>query len=91
MISAQKIGRVVEQVYSGTSLTMAVQDGPEAGQSVPHVHMHVIPRRKKDWKNNDDIYDALDSSHSVDSPHRQERTEQDMQKEAETLTAYFMP
>lgn len=28
----------------GGSFNIAVQDGPEAGQTVPHVHVHVIPR-----------------------------------------------
>lgn len=26
------------------AFNIAVQDGPEAGQTVPHVHVHVIPR-----------------------------------------------
>lgn len=26
------------------SFNIALQDGPEAGQTVPHVHVHVIPR-----------------------------------------------
>ncbi|TLD26860.1 hypothetical protein PspLS_04754 [Pyricularia sp. CBS 133598] len=30
----------------GGSFNIAVQDGPEAGQTVPHVHVHVIPRPK---------------------------------------------
>lgn len=32
----------------GGSFTVAVQDGPEAGQTVPHVHVHIIPRVKND-------------------------------------------
>ncbi|KAK4231396.1 HIT-like domain-containing protein [Podospora fimiseda] len=31
---------------SAGSFNIAVQDGPEAGQTVPHVHVHVIPRIK---------------------------------------------
>lgn len=35
------------------------QDGPEAGQTVPHVHIHIIPRKAGDFDNNDEIYDAV--------------------------------
>jgi bis(5'-adenosyl)-triphosphatase len=31
-----------------------------AGQTVPHVHVHIIPRKKGDWANNDDIYPEID-------------------------------
>ena len=34
----------------------APQDGRDAGQTVEHVHVHVIPRRPGDFVNNDDIY-----------------------------------
>ena len=33
-----------------------------AGQSVPHVHVHVLPRRPGDFKSNDDVYDAIDDA-----------------------------
>lgn len=39
------------------SFTIAVQDGPEAGQTVTHVHVHVIPRSKGDVGDQpDEIY-----------------------------------
>ncbi|KAF4126796.1 bis(5'-adenosyl)-triphosphatase [Geosmithia morbida] len=41
------------------SFTVAVQDGPEAGQTVPHVHVHVIPRTRGDLPRPDDIYVSL--------------------------------
>lgn len=28
--------------------TIAINDGPDAGQEVPHVHVHIIPRRPGD-------------------------------------------
>lgn len=33
--TVQKVGQVVERHYNGTSLTIAIQDGPEAGQTIP--------------------------------------------------------
>ncbi|KAF9319998.1 hypothetical protein BG003_007524 [Podila horticola] len=60
--SAQTIGRIVEKEYGGTSLTIACQDGPHAGQTVPHCHVHVIPRRLGDYVNNDDIYADIASN-----------------------------
>ncbi|KAL0073798.1 HIT-like domain-containing protein [Phycomyces blakesleeanus] len=89
MISAQKVGRVVEKFFKGTSLTMTIQDGPQAGQTVPHVHMHVIPRIKGDWANNDDIYDALDSKKGVDNDERKPRTTEEMKQEADQLSIFF--
>ncbi|EFX02631.1 hit domain containing protein [Grosmannia clavigera kw1407] len=31
-------------IHTGGGFNIAVQDGPDAGQTVPHVHVHVIPR-----------------------------------------------
>ncbi|KAJ5437513.1 Histidine triad (HIT) protein [Penicillium cf. griseofulvum] len=42
-LTVRRVGRMVERVYGATSLNIAVQDGAHAGQSVPHVHAHIIP------------------------------------------------
>ncbi|GAB5591208.1 Dinucleoside triphosphate hydrolase [Umbelopsis nana] len=95
ILSAQKIGKVIEKEFNGTSLTLAMQDGPQAGQTVPHVHIHIIPRRKGDWANNDDIYDELDGKQAaagikrVDNEERQPRSIDEMREEAERLRSFF--
>ncbi|CDS11410.1 hypothetical protein LRAMOSA03673 [Lichtheimia ramosa] len=91
MISAQTIGNVVEKQFGCTSLTTVIQDGPQAGQTVPHVHMHVIPRRMGDWANNDDIYEELGgkSKVRVDNEEREPRSAEEMKKEAEWLRTFF--
>jgi bis(5'-adenosyl)-triphosphatase len=42
-----------------TAFNVAVQDGRAAGQTVPHVHVHILPRTEGDVVRNDDIYDQL--------------------------------
>ncbi|KAL3486377.1 HIT-like domain-containing protein [Aspergillus germanicus] len=59
-LTVRRVGRMIERVYGATSLNIAIQDGTEAGQSVPHVHAHIIPRRRRDLSTVDAVYDKLD-------------------------------
>ena len=62
-LTVQRVGRMLERVYQASSLNIAIQDGVDAGQSVPHVHVHVIPRHYADLDNrggSDAIYDMMD-------------------------------
>lgn len=54
---------MLERVYGASALTVAVQDGKAAGQTVGHVHAHVIPRREGDMEGrggNDAVYEMLE-------------------------------
>lgn len=62
-LTVQRVGSMIERVYNGTSLNVAMQDGADAGQSVPHVHTHIIPRKKADLDDkggSDAIHDMLE-------------------------------
>ncbi|KAJ5505008.1 Histidine triad (HIT) protein [Penicillium fimorum] len=62
-LTVRRVGRMVERVYGATSLNIAIQDGVHAGQSVPHVHAHIIPRKAADLDHAggmDAVYDLLD-------------------------------
>ncbi|KAJ5112621.1 hypothetical protein N7532_000666 [Penicillium argentinense] len=62
-LTVRRVGRIVERVYGASSLNIAIQDGIYAGQSVPHVHAHIIPRKPADLDyrgGTDAIYDMLD-------------------------------
>eukprot|EP00112_Aurelia_sp_Birch-Aquarium-sp1_P017687 Seg4127.5 transcript_id=Seg4127.5/GoldUCD/mRNA.D3Y31 product="Bis 5'-adenosyl-triphosphatase" protein_id=Seg4127.5/GoldUCD/D3Y31 len=100
-ISTQMVSNVVKKEFSASSLSIAIQDGPEAGQTVPHVHVHILPRHKGDFGNNDDIYKKLeehdkeletvaDSFQKGDAPKQwKARSHEEMATEANKLRLYF--
>jgi bis(5'-adenosyl)-triphosphatase len=63
-LTVQRVSRMVERVFDASSLNIAIQDGVDAGQSVPHVHAHIIPRKKADLEEKggtDVIYEMMES------------------------------
>ncbi|KAF3334861.1 Bis(5'-adenosyl)-triphosphatase [Carex littledalei] len=87
--TARLVGSRLEKYHNATSLTLNIQDGPEAGQSVAHVHIHVVPRKVGDFERNDDIYDALDEKEKALKKkldldiERKDRTIEEMVREAD--------
>ncbi|KAI5806939.1 Bis-tetraphosphatase [Geopyxis carbonaria] len=61
--TVQLVGRKLEVIYAADALNIAIQDGEAAGQSVPHVHAHIIPRKNMDMgeEGSDKIYKLLES------------------------------
>ncbi|MCJ1467801.1 hypothetical protein MMC07_006426 [Pseudocyphellaria aurata] len=72
-LTVQHVGRMVERVYHASSLNIAIQDGADAGQSVPHVHAHIIPRQKADLDGSDAIYGMLEGEDGDVGKHLQQR------------------
>ncbi|CAH8456471.1 unnamed protein product [Dicrocoelium dendriticum] len=73
--------------FSATGLTVSFQDGVDAGQSVPHVHVHVLPRKPGDFARNDDIYQALQQHDKV--PDRVCRSLEAMASEAAEFRSLY--
>ncbi|XP_075994484.1 bis(5'-adenosyl)-triphosphatase [Genypterus blacodes] len=82
-LSTQRVASLVETHFNATSLTIAIQDGPAAGQTVKHVHVHVLPRKTGDFQRNDSVYEELQNHDREDEdvPARW-RSEEEMAAEA---------
>ncbi|KAI0053410.1 HIT-like protein [Auriscalpium vulgare] len=102
MLSVQRVGRAVERAYAADALTFACQDGRAAGQTVPHVHFHVLPRKAQgDRFAGDDVYPALERAEGELAPartheplrvdaeeDRQPRALEEMEREARWLAGF---
>lgn len=78
-ISAKKIGENLKNIYGIESIQYTIQDGIDAGQTVDHVHIHIIPIPKRRYNTNEDI----------DAPERVARSIEEMSKEAELYRQSF--
>ena len=47
MLASQRVQMMISEHYETTNLHLTIQDGPLAGQSVPHVHVHILPGTNK--------------------------------------------
>jgi histidine triad (HIT) family protein len=43
-----KVAGAVEAGSQVNASIIAIHNGPEAGQEVPHVHVHIVPRKRED-------------------------------------------
>ena len=77
-VSCQLVSSKLQSHFKTDALTISMQDGKAAGQSVPHVHWHILPRKEGDFENNDDIYRKLQAD---GTEIRIKRTEDEMEKE----------
>ncbi|KAK3905076.1 hypothetical protein C8A05DRAFT_31122 [Staphylotrichum tortipilum] len=54
---------MLERVHAASALTVPLQDGFDAGQSVPHVHVHLLLRKLADLDHEggpDAVYEKLE-------------------------------
>ncbi|XP_076917550.1 bifunctional bis(5'-adenosyl)-triphosphatase/adenylylsulfatase FHIT-like isoform X1 [Bidens hawaiensis] len=66
-------------------------DGPCSGQTVPHVHIHIVPRKGEGFENNDEIHDTINEKekerkkrHDLDK----QRTDRSMDEMAQEAAEY---
>jgi bis(5'-adenosyl)-triphosphatase len=65
VLFARRITRVLARAFAADGFDWTIQNGPSAGQTVPHLHLHVIPRHAGDLPDPGDWYPALMASESA--------------------------
>lgn len=73
------------KIHSTTSSTVNIQNGEFSGQTIEHVHCHLMPRRKGDFEHNDMIYIELAKHDNPELELSQRRPISDMATEAEVF------
>lgn len=72
MLFSQKIIKLLGKAFQREAFDWTIQDGKAAGQTVMHLHAHIIPRQEGDFPEPGDWYPALQKQESamIDSQFR---------------------
>lgn len=61
-IFAKKITAFINEYYQTNEFDMSLQQGFNAGQSVEHLHLHIIPRRANDLPEGEEWFHKLNDN-----------------------------
>ena len=56
---ARRVTLVLKTVFGCSGFDWTIQDGASAGQTVPHLHLHIIPRKANDMDGAGEWYSSI--------------------------------
>jgi bis(5'-adenosyl)-triphosphatase len=82
MLFAKKVTHILLEVFNSDSFNWSVQDNSAAGQTVSHLHLHIVPRFEGDMPNPGDWYPKIDNNYKemLDSKSRSKLSQNQMEK-----------
>jgi bis(5'-adenosyl)-triphosphatase len=89
MVFARNVVRILLKAFGASAFNWTIQEGEEAGQTVPHLHLHLIPRESNDLPQPGDWYPLLKKSETeiIDSDTRPKLTPDEMRTIVEKIRA----
>ena len=74
--------KILMKAFNTDAFDWSVQEKPEAGQTIAHLHLHIVPRIKNDMKNPGDWYPLIRENDEalIDSLNRKRLNQQAMQQ-----------
>ncbi|XP_054160837.1 deaminated glutathione amidase-like isoform X2 [Oppia nitens] len=87
----QKVQKAIETEYDAKASTVGIQDGIDAGQSIEHLHAHLLPRKPTDFGGNvDQLWAELQKHDKTEHKSKYRvRTDEEMSAESNKLKSYF--
>ena len=79
---ARSVTALVVELFSASGFDWTVQDGEAAGQTVPHLHLHIIPRYDGDLPDPGDWYPRLNETNGngvIDSAERRKLSDPELE------------
>ena len=85
--TVQAAETLTEIHFKSSSSTISIQDGQDAGQTIQHLHVHILPRKPGDFKENDQVYEELEKHDKGDDI--KWRSFEEMKEEADQMRMTF--
>jgi bis(5'-adenosyl)-triphosphatase len=90
-IFARKVTSSLSKIFHAEAFNWCLQDGLAAGQTVPHLHLHLIPRLPADLPSPGDWYPLLEKSETeIDSELRARLTPEQIDQIVQKISASLL-